>query len=91
MKKPNRKHYRTKDDFNNEQYEADLESYIEHLETKFKKFRLSNVSGSLRMAEKLLSSIISADPNVVDKYGDSDVVIRDLFNQARRLVRKLKQ
>lgn len=45
MKKPNRKDYRTEEDFNNEQYEADLESYIGHLEAKFKKLRLSNVSG----------------------------------------------
>lgn len=47
------------------------------------------VSGALPLAQKLLRSIIAADPNVERDYKSSDRVIRSLYDQCRRLVKKL--
>lgn len=46
-------------------------------------------SKSLLLAEKLLNSIVSADPNVIENYKDSDIIIRDLYEQCKKLVESL--
>jgi len=51
--------------------------------------RQAAVSGSLPLAEKLLDSIVSADPNVIHNYSQSDIVIRGLHSQCKELVKSL--
>lgn len=44
----------------------------------------THVSGALPLAEKLLSSIESANPN-------EDYIINDLYKQCKKLVKELKR
>lgn len=48
-----------------------------------------SVSNSLPLAQNLLNGIISADPNVIADYKVSDVVIRSLYDQCRKLIKSL--
>lgn len=47
-------------------------------------------NNTLELAQKLLDSIICADKNVIDEYENSDIIIRDLYEQCKLLVEKLK-
>lgn len=62
---------------------------LQQRETKVKNLANVPVSGSLPLAEKLLNSIVAADPNVIHNYNQSDIVIRGLYTQCKELVKSL--
>lgn len=72
-----------------EENDIELKSLVRILNKVEKNCNKANVSGSLPLAEKLLKSIISADPNVISNYHKSDIVIRGLYSQCKELVKSL--
>jgi len=48
-----------------------------------------NVNHQLSIAQKLLASIISADPNLIKEPKSSDIIIRSLYRQCKKLIANL--
>lgn len=43
------------------------------------------------LATNLLRSIVSADPNLIDNYNISDVILRDLYKQCKNLLSAMEE
>lgn len=72
-----------------EENDIEVKSLVRILNKVEKNCNKADGSGSLPIAKKLLNSIISADPNVILDYKNSDVIIRRLYNQCKLLVKSL--
>lgn len=84
-------------DMDNLTYEELIQKYeefnpkeVQILNLKEENERLKGVNeNALIQSETLLNYIISGDPNVVNNYKDSDLVIRSLYDRCKKLVKHL--